>query len=49
MKQSLVARVGLPRLIIFAFLLLLIALSVATKQDLGAITGDVIVDRKSVV
>lgn len=43
MKQSLVARVGLPRLIIFAFLLLLIALSVATKQDLGAITGDVIV------
>lgn len=43
MKQSLIARVGLPRLIIFAFLLLLVGLSIATKQDLGAITGDVIV------
>ncbi|MCE5187659.1 MAG: ABC transporter permease [Eubacteriales bacterium] len=43
MKQSLIARVGLPRIIIFAFLLLLLALCVLTKQDLGAITGDVIV------
>lgn len=42
MKNTLIGRLGVPRLIIFAFLLLLVVLSVATRQDLGAITGDVL-------